>query len=55
MTTNSFTICGEEMQPIGVGIYLGSVLENCTCIEGGIKSNKVTLTPTVTVVFKSDN
>lgn len=26
-----------------------------TCIEGGIKSNKVTLTPTVTVVFKSDN
>ena len=25
MTTNSFTICGEEMQPIGVGIYLGLV------------------------------
>lgn len=25
MTTNSFTICGEEMQSIGVGIYLGLV------------------------------
>ncbi|XP_056009715.1 histone-lysine N-methyltransferase SMYD3-like [Ostrea edulis] len=31
MTTNSFTICGEEMQSIGVGIYLGPSLLDHRC------------------------
>ncbi|XP_061169651.1 histone-lysine N-methyltransferase SMYD3-like [Saccostrea echinata] len=37
MTTNSFTICGEEMQPIGTGIYLGPSLLDHRC-----KPNAVT-------------
>nr|XP_011419033.2 histone-lysine N-methyltransferase SMYD3 [Crassostrea gigas] len=36
MTTNSFTICGEEMQPIGVGIYLGPSLLDHRCTPNAV-------------------
>nr|XP_022323267.1 histone-lysine N-methyltransferase SMYD3-like [Crassostrea virginica] len=36
MTTNSFTICGEEMQPIGVGIYLGPSLLDHRCAPNAV-------------------